>query len=109
MGNDEFVKEATCLERTKHMMDSLNNVAEKTDKFDQALFGEDGRGGMQHEMTNIANSVTNIEEKLNNGIEVNGTLNGAAWAKIIVAVIGTSGLVVIGFLQYVLPYIMRGG
>jgi len=100
--DDKYVTRDMCAMRTKELSDDIK-------KQGWALYGKDGRGGMQHDLTKIASSILRIEDKVNNGIKVNHTLKGADWAKIIAAVITTSGVVLIAFLQFVLPLMMGSG
>lgn len=105
MDNDnDFVTHAECYQTSQSIIKELS-------KQGLALYGQDGRGGIQHDMTITKEIVERIEDVLNGKdiIEVNNKLTGVDWAKILAAVITTSGLVLIGFLQFVLPLMMKGG
>lgn len=108
--DDEYVTHAECISSRKEVFTVITNIHDEVQKHGKALYGDDGRGGIQHDMTVTKETVGRIEDTLNGKdvIEVNRNLNGSDWAKIIAAIITTTGLVLIGFLQFVLPLMTRG-
>lgn len=64
-GNGEYVTEEECRARTSALEGNLSGMTQSIKKFDLALFGADGRGGMQKEITDMHATLRNVEKALN--------------------------------------------
>lgn len=61
----DFVTRAECVASRKEVVSLVTNIRDDVRKHGKALYGDDGRGGIQRDMTITKDTVERIEETLN--------------------------------------------
>jgi len=85
---DKFVTQSECATSRKEMFTLVTNIHDDVKKHGKALYGDDGREGMQKD-------VTEILTKLSNG-EIKSSLTFSE--KALIAVISVSGSVIVALI-----------
>lgn len=104
-GNDDVepVTKAECKGRHAAIDFAIENLTSTTRRFDLALFGPDGRGGMQHEVSSIHATVLNVQKILNSKEKIE--LQAAAidvkrlaiWMSLVSALVGALASIAVAY------------
>lgn len=100
---DDYVTRAECALTSGRIFEELT-------KHGLALYGEDGRGGIQHDISKMRTCLNSIEETLNNKKTttiLSSELSTRKLIAIVAAVAGILGPITLAIVQFLLTHIAR--
>jgi len=100
---DNYVTRAECAATSGRIFEELA-------KHGLALYGGDGRGGIQHDISEMKVSLTSIEKTLNNkkaGVAISKELGTRRFYAYIAAVAGISGPIMLLIMEFLLNHLFE--
>lgn len=98
---DDYVTRAEFARERSSIFDELA-------KHGLALYGEDGRGGIQHDISEMRTSLTSIEKNLNKqkkGVAISKELGTRRFYAYVAAVAGISGPIMLLIVEFLLNHL----